>query len=43
MVLAGAGGSVPLSFGPPLSPHEFRTRVWTAAGYGDLVAKHPVI
>lgn len=38
----GRCGSVHFSLGPPLSLHEFRTRVWTAAGYGDLVAKHPV-
>ncbi|WP_327167521.1 hypothetical protein [Streptomyces subrutilus] len=35
-------GSVHFAADRPVSLHAFRTQVWTAGGYGDEVARHPV-
>ncbi|MFG3000428.1 hypothetical protein [Streptomyces sp. NPDC048340] len=36
-------GTVHFSGEPGLTLQEFRMRVWTAGGYGDLVRKHPAV
>ncbi|MEV6950624.1 hypothetical protein [Streptomyces sp. NPDC051183] len=40
---ASGCGTVHFSGEPGLTLQEFRTRVWTAGGYGDLVRKHPAV
>lgn len=39
----GRCGTVHIAGEQAVSPHELRTRVWGAGGYGDLARKHPGI
>ncbi|MCX4694912.1 hypothetical protein [Streptomyces sp. NBC_01408] len=39
----GRCGSVHFSLGRSMTLREFRARVWSAGGYGDLAAKHPAL